>query len=132
MKFRKFKQNKLWRDEVVDEREREGSKIHWTTLNDEQFADELMSKLIEEVQEVLNAQTKENLIEELADVLEVMTSMASLYGSSLDEIIDQKNKKLQKKGGFHFRKYVTLAEHLPGSPGEKYCLADPEKYPEVE
>ena len=131
MKFRKFKQNKLWRDGVVDQLELDGSKIHWTRLDDEPFAEELMSKLIEEVHEILTAQTKENLIEELADVLEVMTSMASLYGSSLEEIIDQKNKKHQEKGGFQGRKYVTPAEHLPGSPGEKYCLANPEKYPEV-
>ena len=40
------------------------------------------------------------------------------------------NKKQQDKGGFQGRKYVTIAEHLPGSPGEKYCLADPDKYPE--
>jgi hypothetical protein len=40
-------------------------------------------------------------------------------------------KKFLKRGGFAERKYVTTAEHPEGSFGEKYCRANPEKYPEI-
>lgn len=33
MKFRKFKQAKLWRDKLVDRMEHMGSKIHWSALD---------------------------------------------------------------------------------------------------
>lgn len=37
----------------------------------------------------------------------------------------------EKRGSFQERKFVTIAEHKLGSFGEKYCLSDLEKYPEV-
>lgn len=42
----------------------------------------------------------------------------------------QKRKK-ESRGGFEGRKFVKIAEHPIGGLGEKYCLADPEKYPEI-
>jgi predicted house-cleaning noncanonical NTP pyrophosphatase (MazG superfamily) len=128
---RKFKQNKLWRDKVVDLLEQMGSKIHWTRLETNQFGEQLKIKLLEEAQEVCKATTKESLLEELADVLEVITSFCELHEASLNDIIDLKGKKHQERGGFQGRKFVTVAEHPIGSFGEKYCLNDPEKYPEI-
>jgi predicted house-cleaning noncanonical NTP pyrophosphatase (MazG superfamily) len=132
MKFRKFLQNKLWRDKSVDWLEGMGSKIHWSQLESNAFLEQLKIKLLEEAQEVCSSQTKESLLEELADVLEVMDSFCDLHQVTLQDVINLKNKKYQERGGFQGRKYVTIAEHLPGSLGEKYCLADPIKYPEIE
>lgn len=131
MKFRKFKQNKLWRDKAVERLEQMGSKISWSTLGTDEFLEQLKVKFLEEAQEVCNAKTKESALEELADVLEVITSLCDLYGVTLQDVIRLQEKKHQERGGFQGRKFVAVAEHLPGSFGEKYCLADPEKYPEI-
>jgi predicted house-cleaning noncanonical NTP pyrophosphatase (MazG superfamily) len=131
MKFRKFKQHKLWRDKAVDNLESLGSKVHWTTLNNQDFADQLKLKFMEEAQEVYSAQTREALMEELADILEVISSLSDVHQFTLEDIIALQHKKHQERGGFRGRKFVTVAEHPVGSFGEKYCLADPEKYPEV-
>ena len=131
MTYRKFKQNKLWRDKAIPKLENMGSKIHWEELNADRFAEELKVKLLEEANEVCGAKTKEALLEELADVLEVMTSFCELHGVTLQDVLAIRDRKHRERGGFQGRKYVTVAEHLPGSFGEKYCLADPTKYPEI-
>ena len=131
MKLRKFKQDKLWRDKVIDRLEQAGSKVHWARLDDEQFAEQIKIKLLEEAEEVCHAKTKESVLEELADILEVVTSFCDLHEVTLQDIIDIQKKKHQERGGFQGRKFVTVAEHPSGSFGEKYCLNDPEKYPEI-
>ena len=131
MQRRRFKQDKLWRDKAVDWLEQMGSKIHWTKLEKDEFAEQLKVKLLEEAEEVCKAKTKEALLEELADILEVVTSFCELHETTLQNVIEVQNKKHQERGGFQGRKFVTVAEHLIGSHGEKYCLNDPEKYPEI-
>jgi predicted house-cleaning noncanonical NTP pyrophosphatase (MazG superfamily) len=131
MQRRKFKQNKLWRDRAIDLMEQMGSKIHWTRLSADEFAEELKVKLLEEVQEVCRAGTRDAVLEELADVLELVYSFCDLHGASLQDIINLREKKHQERGGFQGRRFVTVAEHPIGGFGEKYCLADPGKYPEI-
>lgn len=111
--------------------EQAGSKIHWTSLNDQEFAEQLRIKFREEAHEVCTASTREALIEELADVLEVMRSLGEVNNFSLQDVLKSQNLKREKHGGFDGRKFVTIAEHQEGSFGERYCLADPQKYPEV-
>lgn len=129
--FRKFLQNKLWRDKAVTFLEKEGSKVHWRRLDTLEFIQELKKKLLEEAEEVYHAKNPRELFEELADVLEIIDCLAQTHGSNLQEIEAIRLKKFEKRGGFFERKYVTIAEHPLGSFGEKYCLADPKKYPEV-
>ena len=69
----------------------------------------LKRKLYEEYNEVLASNTKEELIEELADMLEVIKALSRLHNVSLDELIKIANKKAEEKGGFNdrvFLKYV--------------------------
>ena len=49
---------------------------------------------------------KEITIEELADMLEVMISLAALEEKSLDDIIVEANKKREKRGGFKEKIYL--------------------------
>lgn len=129
--MRKFTQNKLWRDKAPSLMEDTGSKIHIKTLTDDEYNDCLKDKLEEESSEVKNASTKEALLEEMADVLEVIDAICKLHNITADELEKCKQKKYLERGGFYNRKFVTFAEHCPNSFGEKYCLAQPEKYPEV-
>ena len=61
---------------------------------------ELEKKLKEEYQEVLNATGKDR-IEELADMIEVIKSLAKLENATLDDIITIANAKNSKRGAFN-------------------------------
>ena len=131
MKRRSFLQNKLWRDKAVEMLEATGSVIHWRRLEDEEYREELKLKLLEEASEVASAKTKEEIKAELADLLEVIECICRVEGLSMEEIALAKEKKQAERGGFNQRKYVTIAEHVDASFGAEYCLATPEKYPEI-
>lgn len=129
--MRIFRQNKLWRDKAFVELEKQGSVIHCRYLNDDEFDKELRVKLNEEVLEVISAKTKPELVEELADVFEVIKEICLLNEIDQSEIkIAQKNK-FEVRGGFSGRMFVEKTEHPEGSSGEKYCRAQPLKYPEI-
>ena len=100
-------------------------------LDNKEFSEQLKVKLVEEIEEVCNAKTTTELIEELADVLEVITSFCDSHNFTMQDVINAQKKKSLDRGGFSGRKFVTTAEHQEGSFGEKYCLKNPAKYPEV-
>lgn len=129
--MRKFVQNKLWRDKAPSLMEDTGSVIHIKTLTDEEYNDCLKDKLEEEAAEVKNASTKKELLEEIADVLEVIDAICKFHNISSQVLEECKQKKYLERGGFYNRKFVTFAEHGPNTFGEKYCLDQPEKYPEI-
>ena len=70
-------------------------------------------------------------MQELADILEVIDALCLLHAIKLQDIKTIQAKKREERGGFEGRNFVTIAEHAVGSFGEKYCLAQPEKYPEL-
>ena len=93
------KYNKLVRDRIPEIIEGNGEEPITRILNDEEYRSELIKKLNEEYDEVVNA-SGEDIIEELADMLEVMESIANLQNKTLDNIIKKKEKKKNKRGGF--------------------------------
>ena len=127
----KFKQNKLWRDKMPPMSEAQGSIIHIQQLSDTEYDAQLRVKLDEETTEVIVAQSHKELLEELADVYEVIDALCALHNISKDELLAAQHKKYESRGGFYERAFVTIAEHPAGSFGEQYCRAQPEKYPEV-
>jgi predicted house-cleaning noncanonical NTP pyrophosphatase (MazG superfamily) len=130
-KMRRFKQHKLWRDNLPAMMEKHGSVIHLKQLNDQEFDNELRLKLLEEAEEVKAAQSDKMLIEELADLYEVMDSLMALHNVDKGQVLRAQEQKRNEPGGFMGRAYVTVADHPINSYGEAYCLAAPEKYPEV-
>lgn len=129
--MRKFKQNKLWRDKMPSISEAQGSIIHIKPLSDAEYDEQLRVKLNEETKEVIAAQSHKELLEELADVYEVVDALCKLHNISKDELLTTQCKKYEARGGFYERAFVTITEHPAGSYGEHYCRAQPEKYPEV-
>ncbi len=127
----KFLQNKLWRDKAADLMRATGSIIHVKQLDDLQYEEQLKMKLREEIEEVCVAQGNTELIEELADVFEVIDAVCALQKISLEEVRTVQQEKRDKRGGFFERVFVTIAEHVARSSGEKYCRAQPDKYPEA-
>jgi predicted house-cleaning noncanonical NTP pyrophosphatase (MazG superfamily) len=131
MKMRKFLQNKLWRDKAPGMMEAIGSIVHIKDLTDAEYDIELRTKLLEEAAEVQAAKSQEEIMNELADVYEVVDSLIKLHNLDKEAISVIQTQKRERRGGFEQRKFVTIAEHPEGGYGEAYCLADPLKYPEV-
>lgn len=131
MKMRKFRQEKLWRDKAPELMEGMGSIIHLKKLTDDQYDIALRLKLIEEAGEVKSVQSIKELKKEMADLYEVLDALMMLHNINKDDVLAIQAKKRTERGGFFERKFVTIAEHPEGGYGEKYCLADPDKYSEI-
>ena len=97
--------NKLVRDKIPEIIKNNNEEPITRILNDIDHKKELENKLYEEYQEVLEATGKDRL-EELADMLEIISSLAKLENSTLDNVIEIANKKVLKRGSFENRIYL--------------------------
>ena len=105
--------NKLVRDNIP-EIIRNNNEIAITRiLEDQEYKSELYKKLLEECNEVIESSSKTETIEELADVLEILKSIAELNDSSLEEVIDASEAKKIKRGGFSKKIFLekTISNH---------------------
>lgn len=91
--------NKLVRDKIPDIIEKNNEIPITKILTDEEYKDSLKEKLLEEYNEVVNASGNE-LLEELADMLEVIDAIAKTEDKTLNDIIRVKDNKKNKRGGF--------------------------------
>ncbi len=131
MKIRIFRQNKMWRDKAIELMEQKGSKMNWRYLSDTEYDQQLRLKIAEEAFEIRDAASKDAIIAEIADVFEVVDAICTYHAITFEQIKIAQIKKREERGGFVSRKFIETAEHPVGSYGEAYCLADPEKYPEI-
>src|ERR1700676_2164503 len=99
-KMRIFKQEKLWRDKMLEKAEAQGSCLHWRQLSDAEYDKQLRLKLIEEADEVCVAQSRDELMGEIADLYEVIDSICALHKISSNEVIKLQEKKRNERGGF--------------------------------
>jgi len=98
--------NKLVRDKIPQIIEESGEICEFTRLDQETFAVELKKKLQEEVVEYLASSNDESAIEELADVLEVVHSLAKTHNVSMEEVEKIRQKKLEVRGGFDAKYFL--------------------------
>lgn len=90
---------KLIRDKIPEIIEETGSEYQTRILGNEEFEVELKKKLVEESVEVLNS-SKEELIKELADVLEIIYNLADFNKIKMKDVENQRKSKKEKRGGF--------------------------------
>lgn len=100
-----MKYNKLVRDKIPEIIRSNGEEPIVRILNDDEYKTELEKKLLEEYNEVINA-GGEDRIEELADMLEVISALATIEGSTLDKVILVAKEKLSKRGAFDNKIYL--------------------------
>ena len=91
--------NKLVRDNIPEIIHANGAEPVTRILDDVEYKQSLEDKLNEEYLEVLSSDGNERC-EELADMIEVIRSLAALENSSLDEIIKIADEKKSRRGGF--------------------------------
>lgn len=91
--------NKLVRDKIPEIIEANGKKCSTEILSDEEYLRMVDAKLDEELAEY----HKDQNIEELADLLEVIYAAAQARGYSLEELEAVRVKKVEKRGAFKER-----------------------------
>ena len=115
--------NKLVRDKMVDIYERDVKEQTTATdykvryMEKEETLDRLKDKLLEEAQEVFEAYSnpdKTHLKEELADVIEVIDAILYHNNLSLPEVLEIRDKKKEKKGGFEKGVYLESIDYIDG------------------
>ena len=126
----RFKVDKLIRDKLPAMMQAQGLTVFTRRLDDAEFIVRLKAKLVEEAGEAQGARDRAELIDELADVREVMLELAQASGIGEDEIETRRLAKRAERGGFEARIHNAAVEGDAGSVGAAYYLARPEQYPQ--
>ena len=102
--------NKLVRDLIPAIIEKSGKKSITKILSNEDYIKELRKKSYEELEEYMNTTNKDDSLEELADVLEILTALAEAHGSSIEEVEKIRVKKALDRGGFNDKIFLIEVE----------------------
>jgi predicted house-cleaning noncanonical NTP pyrophosphatase (MazG superfamily) len=102
--------NKLVRDRIPEVIEATGKRFTTRVLDEKEYIEELKKKSFEELQEYVETENKEDAIEELADVLEILHALAEYHGSSIEEVEEVRKRKAAKRGGFKEKIYLIEVE----------------------
>lgn len=98
--------DKLVRDKILEIIESNGQKSTHKILNDTDYAKELVNKLSEEVEEY---KTDKNT-NELADILEVIYTLARLHDCTPEQLEAIRAEKAKKRGGFNEKIFLIEVE----------------------
>jgi len=94
---------KLVRDKIPEIIEASGRSAQFRQLRGKAFERALHDKLVEETTELCDAKTAGEVLEEAADVLEVIRAIAFVHGHELSEVIRAADAKRATRGGFDSR-----------------------------
>ncbi len=128
--MRKFKFNKLVRDDIALNIEKKGGKVIQKKLDDFEFLEQLNLKLVEEFTEYTKA-SKEEIVSELSDVYEVLENIRNTLHISEAEIKEARAKKAEKNGSFKDRVFIDYIEIENNDPWLQYYLDNKDRYPEI-
>lgn len=98
--------NKLVRDKIPEIIVSQGNVPETEILNPTLYSRHLNLKLLEECNEVIEAETNESKIEELADLLEVMHGIVKNMNLEFDEVEKVRLEKREKRGGFDLKIFL--------------------------
>jgi len=93
--------NKLVRDKVPTLVTKDGGSYTLKLLSPLEHQHEITHKLVEELSEYREAATKDQAIEELVDMVELIHAAITLHGLTIEEFEAIRQAKKAKKGGFN-------------------------------
>jgi len=102
--------NKLIRDNIPSIIEKDDKTCVITVLDDDQFLIELKGKLVEESKEVVAANTRDELINEIADIQEIVDKLKDIYTINQEEIEIVQLKKALKNGKFDKKLFLVSVD----------------------
>ncbi|MDR3642765.1 MAG: nucleoside triphosphate pyrophosphohydrolase [Candidatus Doudnabacteria bacterium] len=94
---------KLVRDNIPEFIQSRGLTAKTRTLDDKEFWQYLLRKMVEESTELSRSVDDSDMQEELADILELITSIIKFKGWNLEDIQAVQTGKREKNGGFEKR-----------------------------
>ncbi len=107
----RFKVEKLIRDNIPQRLVSKKIKSYERIMEQEEYIDALKTKLVEEAHECVEAKDRNELIEELADVLEIMNALTQSYGIEMKQVEEKRLQKQSTHGGFNKKVYCS---HIDG------------------
>jgi predicted house-cleaning noncanonical NTP pyrophosphatase (MazG superfamily) len=102
---KKYFHKKLIRDKIPQYIDSIGGQYETRVMDDGEFGIELKRKLVEEANEVFIA-PQEEIISELADVLQLVKSIAKHNGLSFIEVARNQAAKKKKRGTFNKKLFL--------------------------
>lgn len=104
--------NKLVRDKIPMIIVADGHECIVQSLDLETYREELKKKLVEESKEASESRDVDALIEELADIMEVIYALRDAYGRSAEDLEIVRMERCSSRGGFENRLFLhTVTNH---------------------
>lgn len=98
--------NKLVRDRIPAIIQQAGKLPKTTVLDQDRYVEELKVKLLEEANEISKAEEHNEVVEEAADLLEVLHAFLDAKDISLEDIERARREKKEERGGFKERYFL--------------------------
>lgn len=98
--------NKLVRDRIPAIIQQAGKLPKTTVLDQVRYVEELKVKLLEEANELRKADEQNEVVEEAADLLEVLYALLDAKGITLEDIEHVRRQKKKERGGFEERFFL--------------------------
>ncbi|MBP3953644.1 nucleoside triphosphate pyrophosphohydrolase [Bacillus suaedae] len=95
--------NKLVRNRIPEIIKNSGKSFQTKTLDGPTYESELKTKLQEELNELLHAESRQERLEEMADLLEVVYALGKLEEIEPAELESVRKQKRAERGGFEDR-----------------------------
>ena len=95
------------RDRIPTIIEKSGRRCHVHALDDTEYLLELKKKLAEEVDEFL----EETNLEELADIVEVIYTLAKAIGNDVKQLDVLRHKKNSERGSFEQKLFIESIDN---------------------
>lgn len=103
--------NKLIRDGIPDKIEKKGEQCEVRTLEDSaEFRQELLKKVIEEARGLAHVRTREEFLDEYADLMVVLMALEKEMELSEADIKLALEENIKKKGKFDHRLFLHWSE----------------------
>lgn len=102
--------NKLIRDRIPQIIAQNGGRAKISTLSPPQFRASLKEKLLEEAIELGQAKTRKEILNELADIAELLLALTTEFKIPKKELEATRQKKKKERGGFEKKLYLHYVE----------------------
>ena len=102
--------DKLIRDRIPEIMDRDGVRYEVDEMEGDAYREALAAKVVEEAEELRAASAREDVVKELADVLEVLEAVMRVDGIDVGEVRTVQAARREARGGFERRLRLRWTE----------------------